>query len=136
MARTKLGWTSGLRAADDGLYGTIAVRPNARADVKAMIADGIKELSIGFQPAAGGTMTRADGSRLRVKGALDHIALEPQGAYPGAEVLAMRAQALAKEDEAFVAEAERADRVDLEAWLKEAEETQLMYARRAHGITG
>jgi hypothetical protein len=130
----KLGWTTALRSADDGVYGTLHVQSSQRADVREMIANGIRDLSVGFAPSAGGTIMREDGSRLRVRGYLDHIALEPEGAYPGAEVLAMRAKAMEDEDEAAEQEADHLERVDLERWLREVEEQQAGFSARARGL--
>jgi phage head maturation protease len=101
---SKLGWVTALRAEPDWLHGTIRLLPTRIDDVEAMLDSGISDVSVGFIPGAGGTIHRADGSRLRIKGHLDHIALEPEGAYPGAEVLAMRA-AQDEADEAELLEA-------------------------------
>lgn len=129
---SRLGWATALRADEAWLYGTFKLLPSRIGDVEAMLEGGIHDVSIGFEPLAGGTMVRSDGSRQRIRARLDHVALEPEGAYPGAEVLAMRAEAEA--DEQAIHDQERIEAVDLDTWLKEAEERQAEFLARARGI--
>jgi len=133
---SKLGWATGLRADNDWLYGTFKLQPSRVDDVEAMLEGGIKDVSVGFIPLAGGTTVRADGSRLRIKGHLDHVALEPEGAYAGAEVTAMRALALEEADRVATAAQETLEHDDLEAWLKAQEDRQATYSARARGVHG
>lgn len=127
---TKLGWATTLRSDDNWLYGSFRILPTRVDDVNAMLAADIKDVSVGFVPLANGTIARSDGSRLRVRGHLDHVALEPEGAYMGAEVLAMRAVAAAKEEEALLAEQDRLDRSELDVWLAEQEAQQARFKSR------
>lgn len=131
---TRLGWALTLRADPDWLYGTIQLMPTRVDDVEAMLDSGIRDVSVGFIPGAGGTIQRADGSRLRIKGHLDHIALEPEGAYPGAEVLAMRAKQAEEEEAQLLAATETLDRAELDAWLRQAEEAQAVFSSRARHL--
>lgn len=88
-----LGPFVGLREADDGLYGDIMVLPTKANDVAALLEAGVNELSIEFRLRHGdNTFIDAHGVRWRTKAHLDQVALEPKGAYSGAQVLALRAE--------------------------------------------
>jgi hypothetical protein len=108
-----LGPARALAERPDGLYGEIAVLRSRRDDVADLLAEGIDELSIEYREPPRGVTTEvdADGIRWRVAAHLDRVALEPQGAYSGARVLAYRAEldAIAAEEAAQHA-AEEADR--------------------------
>ena len=125
---TKMGWATALRSDDTWLYGTFKVLPSRIADVVAMLDAGISDVSVGFVPLK--TTVRADGTRVRMRGHLDHVALEPEGAYAGAEVLAMRNRILEAADEAAEQEQNRLDRSELDAWLKAEEARQAQFKTR------
>jgi hypothetical protein len=113
-----LGTSRLLREAPDGLYGEIVVLRSRRDDVADLLAVGIDELSIEFRErltprGASTTVVDADGVRWRTDVHLDRVALEPQGAYSGARVLAYRA-------ELDTIEAEEAQRREAEAAERQA----------------
>ena len=89
-------------------------------DVEDLLSAGVRELSVEFRLAGPShTEVAADGTRWRTHAHLDAVALEPKGAYSGAEVMAFRAEIdeLAKEaaavDAAKAAE-EEAERLAME----------------------
>lgn len=113
----KLGIALALRDSPDALAADFMILPTRRADVDALLASGVSDVSIGFVPLKSGTSMLKDGTRLRQRAHLVHVALVAAGAYPGAEVLAFREAAEADaEDAAVEAEHER-DRRDLADWL-------------------
>ena len=124
---SKLGYQLTLRNADDGLYGDMRVYNTRAEDVAMMLADGITDVSIGFAPHPKGTLVRSDGTRVRTRGTLLHVALVPQGAHVGAETLAFRstlADMEADEAEKAETEARAAKRAELLRELAELEEQQ------------
>ena len=74
---------------DDGLYGEFRVLTSKRDDLRDLLDEGHADLSIEFRDRAGTTVVD-DGVRWRTDGRLGGVALDPSGAYPGAEVLAYR----------------------------------------------
>ena len=86
----KVGFTVKARREDDGFYGTIRLLPTKVEDVEAMLEEGINKLSVEFIPHRGGTKFLDDGTRVRNDAHLFRVALEAEGAYEGAEVLALR----------------------------------------------
>jgi HK97 family phage prohead protease len=124
----KIGYTLDLSDEPDGLYGHLRVLPRYLDDVETMIGDGITGLSVGFRPLRHRV---EDGVTWRTAVLIEHVALEPLGAYPGAEVVAWRTAA----DELAAAEAvdlaERAARrTALAAWLDEQEAAQAAFGAR------
>jgi HK97 family phage prohead protease len=103
---------TGLRNGDDGLYGDVRILPGRADDLEALLESGVNELSVEFR-LVGREHTSVDGAgvRWRTRAHLDQVALEPKGAYSGAQVLAFRSQV----DEFAQAEAERRQREDAEA---------------------
>ena len=115
-----LGPFVALREAPDGLYGDAEVLRSKASDVEDLLSAGVSELSVEFR-LVGKEHTRTDaaGVRWRTHAHLDAVAMEPKGAYSGAQVLAFREEAdeLAKEaaavDAAKAAE-EEAERLAME----------------------
>jgi HK97 family phage prohead protease len=110
-----LGPFTSLREGDDGLYGNIKVVPTKAQDVAALLSEGIDELSIEFRLRSGtgieNTVTDAQGVRWRTCVHLDQVALEPNGAYSSAQVLAYRQEV----DELVAAGAAQDDEAQREA---------------------
>jgi HK97 family phage prohead protease len=77
----------------DALYGTFRLADTASGrDAGVLIADGLATgLSVGFYPDPGTVEDRA-GVITHRTGRLHHVALVLEGAYPGAEVLSVRAR--------------------------------------------
>lgn len=121
----KIGWASSLEDRSDALYGEFAILPSRQADVEALLEGGISDVSIGFAPLA----TRsAGGVKIRTRVRLDHVALEPAGAYPGAEVLALRADMPDAETEAEAEAADHEERLtEAQRWLQEATARQAQW---------
>lgn len=86
----KLGVARGLEDADGGLDVVFRIKPSAVNDVSMLLEEGVRDLSVGFVAVRGGTTRADDGTLWRTRAYLDHVALEAEGAYPGAEVLAFR----------------------------------------------
>lgn len=127
---SKLGFTTVLRRESDGIYGSVRVLPSRVDDVEALLEEGVNNLSIEFVALRGGTRRLSDGTRLRTDAHLRGVALVSQGAYQGAEVLAMR------DDEGPVAQVEAeyaASMAELEAFLVASRERQERWA--AHFAT-
>lgn len=123
----KVGFTTMLRKASDGIYGAVRILPSRIDDVDAMLEEGINQLSVEFFPHRGGTRVLPDGVKLRCDAHLFRVALAAQGAYEGSEVLA------AREAESMVAEvdAEYTGYVDeLDQFLAEANAKQAEWAKR------
>lgn len=78
-----------LEERDDGLYGEFRVLTSKRADLADLMTEGINQLSIEFREMRGGT-AEEDGVRWRTDARIFGVALDPKGAYPGAEVLSYR----------------------------------------------
>lgn len=131
---TKMGWATMLRKGDGWLFGTFKILPTRVSDVEAMLDGGINNVSVGYVPLT--SKTRADGSKLRIKGFLDHVSLEPEGAYPGAEVMAMRQKALEDAEEHEIAEQNRIDRVSIDAYLAEQDAKAADYRAKVLGRKG
>ena len=113
----KLGVATALRDDASALAADFFVLPSRRDDLDGLLRIGVDAVSIGFVPLANGTRVQRDGTRLRTRAHLVHVALVAQGAYPGAEVLAFRDAAdVAEAEAAAEAEAERARR-ELAAYL-------------------
>jgi len=107
-----LGPFTALRERDDGLWGDVTILPTKAPDVAALLRAGVDELSIEFRlRKEPNTMVDDHGVRWRTSVHLDQVALEPKGAYRGAQVLAMRAEQdeldRQRAEEAAAAEAER-----------------------------
>lgn len=125
-----LGPFVGLREEADGLYGEARIMPSLEADVEALLEAGVAQLSVEFRlPSASSTVV-IDGVRWRTRAHLDQVALEAKGAYPGADVLAYRAEVEEQEREAAeAAAAAEAERVAAEeAAAAEAAERQRVEA--------
>ena len=125
----KLGIATALRSTPDALEVEFRVLPTLVDDVAMLVELGVRDLSVGFQPLSGGTSIDDDGIRWRTRAHLIHVSLEPEGSYPGAEVLAMRAQQDQEEEEAkrlaFLAETD--------AFLAEATAKQAEWKQRLSG---
>lgn len=121
-----LGPFIALRDEPDGLWGDALVMPTQAENVGALLRAGVDELSVEFRLRPGdNTQTDASGVRWRTRAHLDQVALEPKGAYRGAQVLAYRAElddlerARAEQD---AADAEAEDQASKDrAELEEAE---------------
>lgn len=88
-----LGPFKALREEADGLWGDAEVLRSRSNDVEDLLAAGVRELSVEFRlTGRDHTATDADGVRWRQHAHLDAVALEPKGAYTGAEVTAFRAE--------------------------------------------
>ena len=126
---SKVGYTVALRREADGIYGEARLLPSRIDDVDALLEDGIDKLSVEFLPHRGGTKLMRDGVRLRTDAHLLKVALVPQGAYEGSEVLAMREadDLVAQVDAEYQAVAD-----DLDAWLAEAAASQAQWNARLH----
>ena len=113
-----LGPFTALREESDGLWGDAEVLRSRANDVEDLLAAGVRELSVEFRLAgASHTQVAEDGTRWRTHAHLDAVALEPKGAYTGAEVMAFRA-----EMDELAAEAAR---------LRAAEQDQMSAEQRA-----
>jgi phage head maturation protease len=86
----KVGFTVAMRRESDGIYGEARLLPSRIDDVEALLDDGVNQLSVEFLPHRGGTRLMRDGTKLRMDAHLLKVALVPEGAYAGSEVLAMR----------------------------------------------
>jgi hypothetical protein len=131
---TKMGWATMLRKDGGWLFGSFKILPSRVSDVEAMLDGGINNVSVGYVPLT--SKTRADGSKLRIKGYLDHVALEPEGAYPGAEVLAMRQKALEDADEKVIEEQTKLDRAAIDSYLAEQDAKAADYRAKVLGAKG
>lgn len=124
---SKIGFTTALRRESDGLYGSVRLLPSRIDDVEALLDEGVNNLSVEFIALRGGTKHLDDGTRLRTAGHLVRVALVSQGAYEGAEVLAMRDA----EDAVVAADREYQDEMaDLDEYLARAMETQAKWNER------
>lgn len=114
-----LGTFQDLRDEPDGLWGDVDILRSKTDDVVDLLRSGIDELSIEFRVPRGEGNTEVDENKVRwrVKAHLDGVALEPKGAYQGAQVMALRAQL----DKEKAAAAEELARKSAEE-AKEAEE--------------
>jgi len=112
-----------MTSTDTGLDVDFRFLTDADAERAATLLDvGVADLSVGFKPLRGGTSIDDDGTRWRTRALLDHVALEPQGAYPGAEVTAFRSDV---DDEEARAEADYLAReAEIDAFLARARATQ------------
>jgi HK97 family phage prohead protease len=116
----KLGAARALAERDDGLYGEFMVFASRAHDVEQLLDGGQVGVSIGFHPTSK-PLVRNDGTFVRTSAFLHHVALVPEGAYPGAEVLSFRDAEMVEADAAEAArlveeEAARA-RQELADWL-------------------
>jgi HK97 family phage prohead protease len=119
----------GLRNGSDGLYGDVRVLPGRADDLEALLESGVNELSVEFRLVGEDhTHVDADGVRWRSRAHLDQVALEPKGAYSGAQVLAFRSEV----DDFAKAELERRQREDAEAAAAAAETARLDEERKAN----
>jgi HK97 family phage prohead protease len=124
---TKVGYTIGLRRESDGLYGEARLLPSRIDDVEALLEDGVSQLSVEFLPHRGGTKLLPDGTKLRVDAHLLRVALVPEGAYAGSEVLAMRE---AEDLVTQVAATYQQEADDLDAWMAEQTAKQAEWSAR------
>jgi HK97 family phage prohead protease len=92
---------------DDGLYGEAVILPTKADDVEALLRAGVNELSVEFRLPGGDNTKIADGVRWRTNAYLDGVALEPNGAYSSAQVMAYRSELDQVEAENAKVEAER-----------------------------
>lgn len=86
------GIATELRSDETGLDVDFRILPTRQSDLETMLDVGVTDLSVGFRPVKGGTDVARDGVRWRTRAVLIHVALEPTGSYPGAEVLAYRGE--------------------------------------------
>lgn len=128
----KVGYALSLREQPDGLYGALRVFPDKVSSVQTLLGDGVDGLSVGF--VALRTQRQMDGTRVRTRASLIHVALEAEPAYTSARVLSMRAG----EDEASegTTEADEAIlwRSELDAWLAADEERREALANRMRPV--
>jgi hypothetical protein len=95
-----LGPFTALREESDGLWGDAEVLRSRAGDVEDLLAAGVRELSVEFHlTGPQSTQVDEDGTRWRTRAHLVAVALEPKGAYTGAEVMAFRAEVDAAEAE-------------------------------------
>lgn len=115
---------TGLRNGPDGLYGDVRILPTKADDLEALLDSGVNELSVEFRLVGNNDHTDMgpDGTRWRVHAHLDQVALEPKGAYTGAQVLAFRSEV----DDFAKAEVERQrqERAEADAAQAEADATE------------
>lgn len=130
----KVGVATMLVEKADGLHGRFRLLPTRAADVAALLDAGIGDVSIGFVPLKGGTYQRGNVT-VRSRAHLVHVALEAVGAYPGAEVLAMREAADIEVVEAEAEAERRQAAADLDAWL-EAERAKQAALLERHALGG
>jgi HK97 family phage prohead protease len=116
----KLGYALGLEERADGLYGELRVLPRQVDNVEQLLADGVDGLSVGFVPIR--SQRTADGTRLRTRCHLVHVALEAVGAYSSARVLAMRGAEDELEEVRMEERAALEWEQELEAWMAQAQE--------------
>lgn len=104
---------------DNGLWGEFHIIEDRRPTLASLVDHGISGLSVEFRTRVSGSEEDEDGVVWRTDVQLDAVALEWAGAYPEAQVLAMRAEVEAERESN--AEAERAaerearERADAEA---------------------
>lgn len=96
----------------DGIFGAFRVIRSRRDDVEDLLSEGVDELSIEFRERIGGTSIDDNGVRWRTSAHLDRVALEAQGAYTGAKVLAYRSELDQLAAERAAAEAEEQRKAD------------------------
>lgn len=84
-----IGPAKSLEDRPDGLHGELVVLPSKRDDVGRLLEEGHNKLSIEFRELPEGTQTDGD-VKWRTRVHLGGVALDPKGAYPGAEVLSFR----------------------------------------------
>lgn len=122
------GPASNLEQRADGIYGEFRVLTSKRDDLRDLMDEGIVNLSIEFKERVGGTSIDDSGVRWRTSAHLHGVALDPRGAYPGAEVLAFRSiDDLLEERAAELAAraaAEARERADSEAEERERAERE------------
>jgi phage head maturation protease len=124
---TKVGYTIEMERQTDGIYGVARLLPSRIDDVEALLEDGVNQLSVEFLPHRGGTKLMRDGTKLRMDAHLLKVALVPEGAYAGSEVLAMRE---AEDLVTQVAEAYQQEADDLDTWMAEQTAKQQQWAAR------
>lgn len=135
-----LGIGRNFEVRDDGLWGEFHIIEDQRSTLAQLVAHGISGLSLEFHERLGGSETDDDGIVWRTDVDFRAVALEWAGAYPEAQVLAMRAELdnvdRERAEAERVAEAEREaerERVEAEAAAAvaaEAEEAAAKERRR------
>lgn len=101
---------------DEGLWGEFHIIEEKRSTLLSLVEHGIAGLSVEFRAVPGGSTTDEDGVVWRHDVRLSGVALEHSGAYPEAQVLAMRSEAGDEERQAAEkAEAEKAEKAAAEA---------------------
>ena len=122
----------------DGLVGEFKILPTKRADLQMLIDEGHADLSVEFREARGTTEIDDAGVRWRTKAHLGGVALDPAGAYPGAEVLSYRSvpELVAEWEQQRNVEADTsvADRQRAEEEAAEAAERARVEAERAAAL--
>ena len=88
-------WARSLRCArrPNGLWGDAKVLRSRAGNVEDLLAAGVSKLSVEFRLVGKEHTTTDGGVRWRTHAHLDAVALEPKGAYSGAQVMAFRAEA-------------------------------------------
>lgn len=122
----RLGAGESFAESEDGLVALFRLDSFRAEQARDVVETSHSALSAGFIslfPTAG---TERDGEFITRKSVhLGHVAVVPQGAYPDARVLAMRAETDGEPTEAEQAEQERLDREkELLDWVEEAAERQ------------
>lgn len=112
-----------LEQADDGMYGTFQIVRTRRDDVADLLAAGHRGLSIEFREMPGGTVEE-DGVRWRTDVRLTGVALEWQGAYSEAEVVAVRSEVESEDAERIATEQAQREREQADAAEAEAEQAR------------
>lgn len=122
---------------DDGLWAAFKIISAKREMLSELVDGGIRRLSIEFREQPGGTV-EDDGIRWRTDARLSTVALEWAGAYPEAQVLAMRA-ALDSVQQKQAEDAAERERMEAEARIAaaqaEAERVELDAAVARHRRT-
>ena len=127
---SKLGFTVAMRQENDGVYGAIRLLPSRVDDVDALMDEGVDRLSVEFIPHRGGTRVTPDGVKQRCDAHLLKVAMVPEGAYDGSQVLAMRE---AEDLVVQVASEYQAQVDDLDAYLAAETARQQEWAARLTG---
>jgi HK97 family phage prohead protease len=119
-----------MRNLDDGLEMDFRMLTEHDAEKTRTLLDvGVAGLSVGFKPCRGGTTIDPDGTRWRTKALLLHVSLEAAGAYPDAQVLALRGDDLEAKAEADY----QAYVDDLDEYLRTAQAAQAELRARLEG---
>jgi hypothetical protein len=90
-----------LDQADDAAYLDARIaRPSAGDELLELARDGVlRDVSVVFAPVPGGSRRRRDGATERIRADLRRVAILERGAYPGAQVVEVREEVAAMNDQ-------------------------------------